>query len=109
VGHEGSGFESFGATEELVGSYAALKWRRMKEIKHLALGGVGWVGKGVLLSLGLLAMLALVVVIGVLTAVVLTATALPATAVRHKRRLKGRRDRANAPEISAPREKAVAS
>ena len=64
----------------------------MKEIKHLVLRGVGWVGKAALLSMGLLAMLALVVVMGVLTAVTLTATALPVTAVRHKRWLKGRRD-----------------
>ena len=64
----------------------------MKEIKHLALRGVGWVGKAAQLSLGLLAMLALVVVMAVLTVVVLTATALPATAVRHKRWPKGKRD-----------------
>ena len=64
----------------------------MKEIKHLVLRGVGWVGEAALLSLGLLAMLALVVLMGVLTAVMLTATALPVTAVRHKRWLKGRRD-----------------
>ena len=61
------------------------------------------------MSLGLLAMLALVVVMGVLTLVVLTATVLHATTVRHKRGLKGRRERANIPEISAPRKKAVAS
>ena len=61
----------------------------MKEIKHLTLRGVGWVGKAVLLSLGLLAMLAQVVVMSVLTVVVLTATVLPATGVRHIARAKG--------------------
>ncbi len=86
-----------------------MKGNYTKEIDHLALRGLEWVRKGALLSLGLLAMLALVLVIGVLTAVVLTATALPATAVRHKRGLKGRRDRANTAGISAPRKKAVAS
>jgi hypothetical protein len=59
----------------------------IKEITHLALRGVGWVGK----------------------AVMLTSTALPATAVRHKLGLMGRRDTANIPEISAPRKKTVAS
>ncbi len=81
----------------------------MKEINTLALRGAGWVAKGALLSLGLVAMLALVVVMGVLTAVMLTATAMPAPALRHKRGLRGRRERANTSEISAPRKEAVAS
>jgi hypothetical protein len=81
----------------------------IKEITHLALRGVGWVGKAALLSPGLLTMLALVIVMGVLSAVMLTSTALPATAVRHKLGLMGRRDTANIPEISAPRKKTVAS
>jgi hypothetical protein len=89
--------------EELTLQYAALRRvERMKEIymketKHLALRGVGWVGKAALLSLGLLAMLALVVVMSVLTAVMLTALSVPA--VRHKRRLKGRRDIARTVKI----------
>jgi hypothetical protein len=79
----------------------------MKEIKRLALRGVAWVSKGALLSLGLLTMLALVVVIGVLTAVMLMATVLPATGVRHERGPKGRRDSTNTSKFSGPREKAV--
>ncbi len=57
----------------------------MKEINRWAFRGVGWVGKATLFCSGILAMLALVVVMSVLTAVMLTATALPATAERHKR------------------------
>ena len=52
----------------------------MKEINRRAFRGVGWVGKVALFCLGLLAMLALVVVMSVLTPVMLTAIALPATA-----------------------------
>jgi hypothetical protein len=81
----------------------------MKEIKHLTLRGVGVVSKATLLSLGLVAIVTLVVVRGVLTAVVLTATALPATAVSNKRELRGRPESKNTAEISAPRKKAVAS
>ena len=79
-----------------------------KEIDRLASRGVAWLGKATLFCLGLLAMLALVVVLGVLTAVMMAATALPATVVRQKRALKGRRASTNTSEISAPR-KAVAS
>jgi hypothetical protein len=80
----------------------------MKQINRLVWRGVAWVGRAVLFCLGLLAMLALVVVMGVLTAVMLAATALPATVVRQKRDLSGRRDSENTPELSATR-KAVAS
>jgi hypothetical protein len=80
----------------------------MKEITHLALGGVALVGKGALLSLGLLAVVALVVVMSVLTAVMLMATALATTAVRQNREPRGQRDSTSASEISATR-KAVAS
>ncbi len=66
-----------------------MKGIHIKEFKHLTLHGVGWIGKAALLSLGFLATLVLIVVMGVLTVVVPTATALPATAVRHKRGLKG--------------------
>jgi hypothetical protein len=76
----------------------------MKEIDRLALRGVGWMGKAALFCLGFLAMLALLVVMSVLTAVMLTATVLPATAVRQKRDLRGRRDDGNTSEFSAPRE-----
>lgn len=81
----------------------------MKEINPLALRGVKWMVKGALLCLGLLAMVALVIVMGVLTAVMLTATAFPATAVSNKRELRGRRESKNTAEISAPHKKAVAS
>jgi hypothetical protein len=80
----------------------------MKEINHRAFRGVVWVGKATLFCLGLLAMLALVVVMTILTPVMLAATILPAPAVRWKRDPRGRRDSRNTPEISAPR-KAVAS
>ena len=80
----------------------------MKEIDRRALSGVGWVGKAVLLCLGLLAMLTLVVVLSVLTVVMLTATVLPATVMWQKRALRGGRDSTNTSEVSAPR-KAVAS
>ena len=52
----------------------------MNEINRRASRGIAWVGKGALLSFGILAMLALVVVMSVLTAVMLMAIALPATA-----------------------------
>ena len=86
-----------------------MKGIHVKEIKHLALRGVGLASKAALLSLGLVAMVALVVVMGVLTAVMLTATALPAAAVSNKRERRGRRESKNTSEISAPRKKAVAS
>jgi hypothetical protein len=75
----------------------------MSEIKRRALAGVELVGKGALLCLGLLAMAALVVVMGVLMVVMLIATALPATSVRLKHDLMGRRDRKTTSELSAPR------
>ena len=70
----------------------------MKEINHKALRGVAWVSKAALFGLGLLAMLALVVLMGVLTAVMLFAT-LPATAVGRKRDPRGRRDSTNTSEF----------
>ncbi len=76
----------------------------MNEINRRASRGIAWVGKGALLSLGILAMLALVVVMSVLTAVMLMAIALPASTVRQKRDLRGRRDDGNTSEFSAPRE-----
>ena len=57
-----------------------MKGNAIREINHRVFRRVGWVGKAALLCLGLLAMLALVVVMSVLTAVMLTAIALPATA-----------------------------
>jgi hypothetical protein len=75
----------------------------MKEINRKALGGATWVGKGALLCLGLLAMVALVVVMSVLTAVTLMATALPGPAVRRRRDLRGRRETTNTSQNSAPR------
>jgi hypothetical protein len=81
----------------------------IKEINTLAVRGSRWVGKAALLSVGLVAMVALVVVMGVLTAVMLIATALPVAAVRHEGELKDKRGRKNTSEISAPREKAVTS
>ena len=86
-----------------------MKGTHMKEIKHLTLRGLGLVSEAALLSLGFVAMAALVVVMGLLTAVMLTATALPATAVSNKRELRGRRESKNTAGISAPRKKAVAS
>ncbi len=80
----------------------------MKEINSRAFRGVAWVGKAVLLCLGLLAMLALAVMMAVLTPVMLTATALPATTVRQKRDLRGRRHGGNTSKLSVQR-KAVAS
>lgn len=80
----------------------------MKEINHRAFRGVVWIGKAVLLCLGLLAMLALVVVMSALTVVMLAATILPAPALRQKRDPRGRRDSGNISEFPAPR-KAVAS
>lgn len=79
----------------------------MKEINGRASRGVVWVCRATLLGFGLLAMLALVVVMTVLTAVMVTATIIPATAVRQKRDLRGQRDSGNASKLSAPR-KAVA-
>jgi hypothetical protein len=52
----------------------------MKEINRWAFRRVGWVGKATLFCSGILALLALVVVMSVLTAVMLMAIALPATA-----------------------------
>ena len=80
----------------------------MKEVDRQALSGVGWVGKAVLFCLGLLAMLALVVELSVLTVVMLTATVLPTTVMWQKRDLRGGRDSGNTSEFSTPRE-AVAS
>lgn len=93
--------------------YIALRKTRMKGIEmkennRQALRGVVWVGNAALFCLGLLAMLALVVVITLLTAVMLTATILPAPAARQKRDLRGGRDSGNFSEFSAPR-RAVAS
>ena len=79
----------------------------MKEINTLALRGSRWLGKAALLSVGLVAMVALVVVIGVLTAVMLMATALPVAAVRQEGELKDKRGSTNTSEISVPREKTV--
>ncbi len=72
----------------------------MREIDRQAFREVAWVGKAALFCLGLLAMLALVVVIAVLTPVLLTSTILPATVVGHRRDLRrrcGRRLRRVAP------------
>ncbi len=80
----------------------------MKQINRGAFRGVAWLAKAAQFSLGTLAMLALVLMIGVLTAVMLMATVLPVSAVRRKRDPRVRRDSGNASEISAPR-KAVAS
>ena len=81
----------------------------MKEVGRQAFRGVGWVGKAVLLCLGLLAVLTLVVVMSVLTVVMLTTTVLPATVMWQKRDLlRGGRDSGNTPQFST-RRKAVAS
>ncbi len=80
----------------------------MKEINRRAFRGVGWVGKAALLCLGLLAMLALVVVMGILTAVMLMSTILPGTAIGRRRDPSVRRDSGEASTLSALR-KAVAS
>ncbi len=80
----------------------------MKEIDFRALRGVAWVGKAALICLGLLAMLALVATMAVLTPLMVTATAFPATTVWQKREWRGRRHGRTASELSAPRE-AVAS
>lgn len=80
----------------------------MKETNSWVLRGLAWMGKAALFCLGLLAMLALVVVIAVLTPVLLAATVFPATTVWQKRNLRGWRYGGNTPKLSAPRE-AVAS
>ena len=69
---------------------------------------VTWVSKVALSCLGLLAVLALFVVIVVLTPVMLAATALPATTLWPKREPRGRRHGGTPPELLAPR-KAMAS
>jgi hypothetical protein len=111
VEREGSG--PFGAMENLVRQYIALRKARMKgidmkEINSRAFRGVAWAGKAASFCLGLLAMLVLIVVMTVLTAVMLIATALPITAARQKRDPRGGRDNANVSELSEPR-KALAS
>jgi hypothetical protein len=66
------------------------------------------VGRAALLCLGLLAMLALVFTMAVLTPLMLAASAFPATTARQKRELRGRRHGRTPSELSAPR-KAVTS
>ena len=79
-----------------------MKGNNMKGINPRVFRGVAWVGKATLFCFGLLAMLALIVVMTVLTAVMLAATILPAGVVRQKRALRGRRDSTNTSEFSAP-------
>lgn len=86
-----------------------MKGNDVKEIIHRVLRGAVWVGRVVLFCFGLLAMLTLVVVASVLTAVMLMATALPATAVSHKHHLRVRPDSTNTSEISPAPRKAVVS
>jgi hypothetical protein len=85
-----------------------MKGISMKVTDSRAFRGVAWVGKAALFCLGLIAMLALVVVIVVLTPVMLAATALPGTPPWPKRELRGRRHGSTTSGLSAPR-KAVAS
>ena len=79
------------------------------EINRRAFRRVVWVGKAAQFCSGLLAMLALVVVMGVLTVVMLAATTLPVTAVRQKQDLRGRRDSGNTTTDFAGPYKEVAS
>ncbi len=72
-----------------------------------ALRGVAWAGKAALFCLGLLAMLALVVVTGVLAVVMLAATVLPAPAVGRSRGSGDRRVGPSAQEFSATRKALV--
>ena len=85
-----------------------MKGTDMKVTDSRALRGVAWVGKAALFCLGLIAMLALVVTVAVLTPLMLTATAFPATTVWQKRDLRGRRHGRATSEPSVPR-KAVAA
>lgn len=73
-----------------------------------ALFGVAWVGKAALSCFGLVAALALVLVIFVLTPVMLATIALCATTPRPKRKPTARRHGSTTSGLSAPR-KAVAS
>ncbi len=73
-----------------------------------ALRGVVWVAKAALSCFGLVAILALVLVIVVLTPVMLATIALQATKPWPKRELRSRRHGETTSELSVPR-KAVAS
>jgi len=57
----------------------------MKENNRRTFGRAAWVGKAVLFCLGVLAMVALVVVVAVLAAVMLADTVLPAAVTGHER------------------------